>query len=122
MKLLIFRVGERDCALDGSRVRRVRGPGEVEAPPCYDLADLFPDSEARWDTLVLLEVQGRPVALRVPAPEGFREIEASALLPLPPFLFREGKRPIRAVFLDSGRACLLLDERELARRASTACS
>ena len=122
MKVLIFHAGGTACALDGSLVRRIFGAGTAPEGRVLDLAPLFPGAAASWATHVRMEVRGRPLVLRTTEPEGFREVKASALLPLPAFLFEDGKRTVRAVFLVSGRVVLLLDEEELARRAETACS
>jgi hypothetical protein len=122
VKVLIFHAGGSACALDGKLVRRISGAEEAPEGPTLDLATLFPGAEAIWATHVRMGFRGRPLVLRTTEPEGFREVEASALLPLPAFLFEGGKRTVRAVFVDSGQVVLLLDEEELARRAVTACS
>jgi hypothetical protein len=124
MNMLTFSVGDLQCALDGALVRRIvdaESGAAVEEGLGYDLASLFPDPTAVWNTRVVLEVEGRVVVLRTTAPKGFRSVEPSSLVPLPHFLFSGGRRPVRAVFLDAGQAHLLLDEKELGRRAA-ACS
>jgi hypothetical protein len=125
MNVLTFSVGDLRYALDGALVRRIvdaGAAGAAEEGPAYDLARLFPDRAAAWDTRVILEAEGQVLVLRTTAPQGFRRVEPGSLVPLPRFLFREGRRPIRAVFLDSGQPYLLLNEAELGRRARTACS
>jgi len=124
MNVLTFSVGELQCALDGALVRRIvdaETPAAEGEGPGYDLDRLFPETSAAWNTRVVLEVEGQVLVLRTTAPSGFRLVEASSLVPLPSFLFSGARRPVRAVFLDSGRTHLLLDERELAWRAA-ACS
>ena len=109
MRVLTFAVGDHRCALDGSLVRRIVDAEAEEGPegtPSYDLARLFPAVRASWSAKVVLELDGQALALRTTSPEGFRQVRAASLVPLPPYLFSGEKRPVRAVFLDSAEFVL----------------
>jgi hypothetical protein len=104
-------------------VVRAAGAMVPEGALELELNTLFPDPGHEAPVArVVLEVGGRVLILRTSLPRGFSHIDPTRLVPVPPFVFNEGRRLIRAAFEVADRPCLLLDEEGLAGQARMACT
>src|SRR2546425_5002186 len=123
MKLLMVSIGEGryavpadivthilDPALEGDfRLEQSEAVYRGERLPVWDLHAAA--GERRGGARVSLVLEGARSRAIVPVdgPDAIREIPATAIAPLPPFIFTRSGRVFRGVFSDGGEPRLLLD-------------
>jgi chemotaxis signal transduction protein len=124
MKLLMVSVGEARYAVQADAVTRILDPAleadfhleESEAVfrgerfPLIDLHAAAGEERGRSPVYLLLEGGRRRAIVSVDGTEAIREIPATAIAPLPPFIFQRPGRVFRGVFSDGSEPRLLLDQ------------
>ncbi|PYS97551.1 MAG: hypothetical protein DMF50_00235 [Acidobacteria bacterium] len=125
MKLLLISVGRGRYAVAADAVTRILDPERqpdfrreggggdaIERGVRYPVLDLHAAAgETPGPSCVYLMVEGRGgrAVLPVDSAEAIREVAASAIAPLPSFIFASPKRLFRGIFSDGLEPRLLLD-------------
>lgn len=123
MKLLMVSVGEARYAVQADAVTQILDPaqeadfqlGEAEAffrgerLPLIDLHAAAGERRGPSPVYLLLEGARSRAFVPVDGAEAIREVPATAIAPLPPFIFPRPGRAFRGVFSDGHAPCLLLD-------------
>jgi chemotaxis protein histidine kinase CheA len=127
MKLLLVNVGRGRYAVAADAVTRIIDPelepgspllpgrtgDDAEAYPVLDLHAASGEMPRGSTVYLVLEAEGRRTAVPVDSAEEICEVPATAIAPLPPFIFASAPRLFRGLFHDPAGPRLLLDERAL---------
>jgi len=124
MKLLMVSVGEGRYAVPADTVTQILDPAlegdfhleESEAVyrgerfPVLDLHAAAGERRGHPRVYLVLEGARRRAIVPVDGADAIREVPATAIAPLPPFIFSQPGRVFRGVFSDGGEPRLLLDQ------------
>ena len=124
MKFLMVSVGQARYAVQADAVRRIldpaqeadlhlEGAGAVFRGEHLQLIDLHAaagESPGRAPVYLLLEGSHRRAIVQVDGTEAIRDVPATDIAPLPPFIFARPGRVFRGVFPDGPSPRLVLDQ------------